>query len=1305
MGQDYNETSDMLQASDVLMPTATSSNVAKLPEFKIQFHPRSNQPPIYQSYEEFHVCSEKSPSPVDKTPWSPFCMLGDFEFVEIALAPLLNQQQVNALLGLFARVTQGAVQVTLKNDAELHKACDAAAMELTPWLYRHNGVEYECFYDEPWIGDYWWDIQLSLPNIKNAMSFGLILYADKSNLSSFSTAKSYPVIVHCANLLVEIWNNNVIGRGTVVSCLPIVPKDAEEEGKLGYTTLKHVVWHKSFKKLLLEIEQYSKTGTFEPHTHTQGIDVLCVHATNRAKGNELLKWLGLQLIEIEANIEKYVASFPHWQNLTHFNQVIHVTLSDGNKLADISKQIFYTGINVLKKSITPEGLISLDVQTKHMVNMINDKILTFDQTLKDYTKCVVKSNIDALGPTKVCISQSEMHMNTIRTVETFLLRLCVDHLEKPVSGESDPEVDAVSEHTSVDHIKLGAHVITTQTLKDLEENGQPDMVFHQFHQRFSYGYQVKSWISLPTDFMVKEYCYLLVNYKLTVTWNQCTDCSTATCHFLLDSDMFLWRQAIMAWVSAKVAQAIAAVSPAKTIHMPDEYLLLGNLLINLLGIISAQPETIRWITLEEIRSGLNVLPHGIWYFGNPENCATTDLDLRSHAKLEEVERLWRVPWRMWPTNKFQMGVRCGFGGVTRCRWILNDTPTDGLDNKYRYWSYVETHPTHVVLSQGSQQEAVDVLHWSYTDWLLAHPQPIQPPFSQEECQEPLRLLNDPSQQSTILYTHMVACILLCTAHWHQTPMLCMAVKILIGILCLGIPFLFMDRVRYSGHFDVEGNYKAELLQGSAAVHHAAAAAHEGFIFLPCQSILLSLPLVFLAYSVAGKKARKKLLKECMVDYISKGTKTGSIAGYVQPLTSNLLMDHHVDSLRLLLCVDLHQDLRHPWPLIRRIKGGFQSAAYDAFNSDAEDGGPEDFNLDEGMDNIDLENLDSDTEQHRQLTHVPRPQADVAELQVDGKLKGALTELYEMIPVDLHESMVTYKQFGSVVHFIQAHSQERSNVLKVIKDCAGMLFTPYNISPDLFTGKPACKKDNKACLVLLKKDGVGEYTHFAPILFADPKQMVTGGFLRSPILVKVIHVLMFGKSILTENKHGWPPARGQKMGMLSVTEGLIAGACILVQFLLLHDPELSATGAETQVNYQSEYNFYLEKLFKASPWAVSMMNFFNQEVFRKGSQLANVESKVFANVEQLHSWEDEFLDKLNNIDPTESHTPPVSTLHDLNAPGSHDSDLHDSNLSSVSHAPSPVAGSVTHFNPPHSHPASVTAAQADLGAQTISGASR
>jgi hypothetical protein len=50
----------------------------------------------------------------------------------------------------------------------------------------------------------------------------LILYADKTKLSSFGTAKGYPVIARCANLPAEIRNGNGFGGGRVVGWLPIV---------------------------------------------------------------------------------------------------------------------------------------------------------------------------------------------------------------------------------------------------------------------------------------------------------------------------------------------------------------------------------------------------------------------------------------------------------------------------------------------------------------------------------------------------------------------------------------------------------------------------------------------------------------------------------------------------------------------------------------------------------------------------------------------------------------------------------------------------------------------------------------------------------------------------------------------------------------------------------------------------------------------------------------------------------------------------------------------------------------------------
>jgi len=47
-----------------------------------------------------------------------------------------------------------------------------------------------------------------------------------------------------------------------------VPEDAEEEGKLGYTILKRIVWHNSFSKILDEVVIYSWTG----YAHTLSYD-------------------------------------------------------------------------------------------------------------------------------------------------------------------------------------------------------------------------------------------------------------------------------------------------------------------------------------------------------------------------------------------------------------------------------------------------------------------------------------------------------------------------------------------------------------------------------------------------------------------------------------------------------------------------------------------------------------------------------------------------------------------------------------------------------------------------------------------------------------------------------------------------------------------------------------------------------------------------------------------------------------------------------------------------------------------------
>ncbi|KAG0696993.1 hypothetical protein DFH29DRAFT_984460 [Suillus ampliporus] len=282
-------------------------------EFKIEYHPSAAREPLLQTFEEFGVnLHPEEELPVDEEPWRPFHSRGDFEFAEIALNAALNKSQIDGLLGLIGRISRGESKITLANDNDLCQAWEHATTQVTPFIkhditvpykkeqrvyethalplwdwaldllanpllaphfvwdaqrvFKHNGREFERFYDEPWTGDRWWDIQAPstnqsrLPNGIKAAPFCFILYADKTRLSSHGTVKGYPVIVHCANLPVSIWHGEGIGGGRVVGWLPIVSEDADEEGKTGFVNLKRVVWHEAFLKLLELVAQHSKSG-------------------------------------------------------------------------------------------------------------------------------------------------------------------------------------------------------------------------------------------------------------------------------------------------------------------------------------------------------------------------------------------------------------------------------------------------------------------------------------------------------------------------------------------------------------------------------------------------------------------------------------------------------------------------------------------------------------------------------------------------------------------------------------------------------------------------------------------------------------------------------------------------------------------------------------------------------------------------------------------------------------------------------------------------------------------------------------
>ncbi|KAG2354732.1 hypothetical protein BDR07DRAFT_1494149 [Suillus spraguei] len=252
---------------------------------------------------------------------------------------------------------------------------------------------------------------------------------------------------------------------------------------------------------------------------------------------------------------------------------------------------------------------------------------------------------------------------------------------------------------------------------------------------------------------------------------------------------------------------------------------------------------------------------------------------------------------------------------------------------------------------------------------------------------------------------------------------------------------------------------------------------------------------------------------------------------------------------------------------------------------------------------------------------------------EAKVNGAMAELYQCVSKDLHASMEKYTAFDSL--FRAAVSAEQSNIMHTIKSCAGIIFSSLKLDATLFSSQTdARKQDNHDLLCLLKKNGEGEYIWLAPILFTRPDTMVADEFLKNPVLVQIstgsiiIRVEMYGKKILSGKTKG-QKARGQHCNAQCVTEGLIAGTAITAHFLLMHDPEFTATGAETKINYQADYDFYLERLFKRTAWACSVIDYFNKEVFDfTSSSLDPTPDNSSSIASWTQTWEDDLLDELD-----------------------------------------------------------------------------
>ncbi|KAJ7686006.1 hypothetical protein B0H17DRAFT_1169830 [Mycena rosella] len=278
-------------------------------EIKRIFHPHSKRPPIFQSFDNYVASNlgEQQDS-IDNQPWRPFRSQLDFEVAEFCENNMLNRDSTETLISLIRRCGSNPTEFTLANQRELddlwelvsHKCTaferglitvhykneeknyDTYTRPLWDWVlglvqdprlastffwdaekaYKFNGESFIRFYHEPWTADAFWAAQSKLPDDPAAKPICLVLYADKSKLSTFGTQKAYAVVARVANIPIAIRNGTRLGCGQVVGHQPIVKDDPKENGKPAFSNFKNVIWHTAFYKLLESLIHPSKVGSW-----------------------------------------------------------------------------------------------------------------------------------------------------------------------------------------------------------------------------------------------------------------------------------------------------------------------------------------------------------------------------------------------------------------------------------------------------------------------------------------------------------------------------------------------------------------------------------------------------------------------------------------------------------------------------------------------------------------------------------------------------------------------------------------------------------------------------------------------------------------------------------------------------------------------------------------------------------------------------------------------------------------------------------------------------------------------------------
>ncbi|KAK7433751.1 hypothetical protein VKT23_020578 [Stygiomarasmius scandens] len=194
--------------SEIIELQVDSAEPESNDKIKTEFHPSTNIPDKYESFDEFGK-REKLDSgiPLQQHPWEPFPTRFDYEVAEFALQAGLNKGLTDELINLIHKGSSPGIKLSINNSADMDKLWDMASFKspefqkttvaadfqkeewqfdlhfrpLWDWVmdiatnkelaselvwdachhykFDINNTQWEWFIEESWSADLWWRIQ------------------------------------------------------------------------------------------------------------------------------------------------------------------------------------------------------------------------------------------------------------------------------------------------------------------------------------------------------------------------------------------------------------------------------------------------------------------------------------------------------------------------------------------------------------------------------------------------------------------------------------------------------------------------------------------------------------------------------------------------------------------------------------------------------------------------------------------------------------------------------------------------------------------------------------------------------------------------------------------------------------------------------------------------------------------------------------------------------------------------------------------------------------------------------------------